>query len=87
MNLPSSRGFALDLVVSPGRLAPLEIPEMEPYISLAAAAIAAFALIVSFLSWRASVRSVRASAFNRRFEIYSDAERFLEAGCAMANPT
>jgi hypothetical protein len=42
--------------------------------------IAALALIVSLLSWRASVQAVRASIFDRRFEVYADAERH---GCAM----
>jgi hypothetical protein len=51
-----------------------------------AAVISLFALAVSFLSWRAAVQSISASAFDRRFEIYSDAERFIGAWMRDAHP-
>lgn len=43
----------------------------------AVVAIAAFA--VSYASWRASERSVKAAIFERRFSIYEDAEKFLSS--------
>lgn len=59
---------------------------MEGFSAAAAAIIAALALAVSYLSWRASVQAVAASTFDRRYEIYADAERFISAWMRDARP-
>ena len=59
---------------------------MESYIDLAAALMAALALGVSFLAWRASMLAVRATTFDRRFEIYKDAESFIAAWTRDSSP-
>lgn len=41
--------------------------------------IALAALVVSVLSLRASSQTVRATVFDRRFDIYADAEKFIAA--------
>lgn len=52
--------------------------------------IAAVALVVSILSWRASERAseraIRASIYDRRFEVYLDAERFISGWMREARP-
>lgn len=50
---------------------------MEKYINVVAVLVAALALFVSYLSLRAAMLGVRASTFDRRYEIYADAEKFL----------
>ena len=59
---------------------------MELLINLFAVFIAALALIVAYLSWRASVQAVTATAYDRRYEIYADAEKFLSAWMRDARP-
>lgn len=50
---------------------------MESYVNIGALVIAVVALCVSYLSWRTSEKAVRASTFDRRYEVYSDAESFI----------
>lgn len=57
---------------------------METILALAwpdwiAIAISAFALIVAVLSWRASIQATRAAIYERRYEVYADAEKFISA--------
>ena len=52
---------------------------MESYIDLGAIIVAVLALAVSVLAWRAAMLAGRAAAFERRFEIYRDAETFITA--------
>lgn len=59
---------------------------MGIYLNIGAILIAAIALIVSYLSWRTSEKAVRASTFNRRFEIYLDAQAFIDAWMRHARP-
>lgn len=55
-------------------------------INVAAVGISALALFVSYLSWHASMLSVRAATFDQRFEIYTHAERFLATWIRDARP-
>ena len=48
--------------------------------------IAAGALIVSALSWRASVHAIRASTYDQRYQIYADTEKFLGPWIRDAHP-
>jgi hypothetical protein len=48
--------------------------------------IAVGALVVSGLSWLTSLRSLRASTFDRRFEVYEDVENFIGAWMKHARP-
>ena len=59
---------------------------MEPYISVGAIVIAAIALWVSHRSWRTSEKAIRASTFDHRYEVYSDAEAFIGAWMRDARP-
>jgi hypothetical protein len=52
---------------------------MDSYINLGALLVATLALLVSILSWRASMLAVRATTFDQRYGVYADAERFLSA--------
>ena len=52
---------------------------MDTYIDLGVLVVAAIALVLAYLSWRASLLAVRASTFDRRYEVYAEAERFLSA--------
>jgi hypothetical protein len=52
---------------------------VESYIDLGANVVAVLALAVSVLAWRAAMLAGRAAAFERRFEIYRDAETFISA--------
>ena len=52
---------------------------MDTFIDLGVLIVAAVALVLAYLSWRASLLAVRASTFDRRYEVYADAERFLSA--------
>ena len=49
---------------------------METFVNVLALVVAALALAVSWLSWRASLLGIRASTYDRTYEIYADAERF-----------
>ena len=48
--------------------------------------ISVAALIVAYLSWRTSLQSIRASMYDRRYEIYADAEKFIAAWMRDARP-
>ena len=50
---------------------------MESYIDLGAIIVAVLALAVSVLAWRAAMLAGRAATFERRYEIYRDAETFI----------
>lgn len=52
---------------------------MESYTDLGAIIVAVLALAVSVLAWRAAMLAGRAATFERRFEIYRDAETFIAA--------
>ena len=52
---------------------------MESYIDLGVIVVAVLAFAVSILAWRAAMLAGRAATFERRFEIYRDAETFIAA--------
>ena len=59
---------------------------MDAFLNIFALLIAGLALWVSYLSWRASLLAVRATTFDRRYEVYADAERFLTAWMREGRP-
>ncbi len=50
---------------------------MDEFIRWTPIAISMLALFISFLSWKSSTQSTRASIYDRRFEVYSEVERFI----------
>lgn len=59
---------------------------MSDLISSLSAIVAIAAFAVSFASWRASERSVKAAIFEHRYSIYEDAETFLSAWLRHGRP-
>lgn len=53
---------------------------------LIAISVTALLLVVAFLSWRTSVNAVRAAAFEVRYQVYADAEKFLKAWMTHGTP-
>ena len=51
---------------------------MEFDLNALALAVGVLALIVSGLSWRTAVHANRAAIFDRRFEVYTDVEKFMK---------
>ena len=48
--------------------------------------ISVCALVVAIMSWRASIQSIRASIYDRRYEVYADAEKFIGNWIMHARP-
>jgi hypothetical protein len=46
----------------------------------------AIAIVISIFSWRAAVHANRAALFERRFEIYNNAEEFIDSWMREAKP-
>jgi hypothetical protein len=59
---------------------------VEVYLNIAAMTVSLVALAVSYLSWLASRQANRAAIFDRRFESYSDAERFIRTWMRHGRP-
>jgi hypothetical protein len=48
--------------------------------------LSVIAIIVAMLSWRAAEKSARATAYERRFDVYRDAEVFVRAWIQLGGP-
>ncbi len=55
-------------------------------VELGALLIGAVALVVSGLAWRAAVEANRTARFERRFEVYTDVDKFLRPWMRDAHP-
>ncbi len=51
-----------------------------------AVVISIAALVVAILSWRESVQATRAAIYDRRYEVYADAEKFLSTWMRKGDP-
>lgn len=58
----------------------------ENLTNIATVVISVMALVVSVLSWRASASANVAATFDRRYEIYADAEKFIGAWVQRGRP-
>lgn len=58
----------------------------ETTVEIVAAVIAAAALLISWLAWRASDASYRAAIYERRFQIYIAAQGFISAWALYGPP-
>ncbi len=59
---------------------------IENFTSIVTVVISVMALVVSVLSWRASASANVAATFDRRYEIYADAEKFIGAWIQRGRP-
>lgn len=62
------------------------MPNSDQIFSFGPLMVSIIALVVAALSWRAAERSARATAYEKRFEVYRDAEEFVRAWLQRGDP-